>query len=538
MTARHWPEPSGAELWAYVGAAASGERYGPAGTIAALASLAGAPRLGWVHPPSWPRVARLTAARGDGTLLRGCRQAVFVGTGGWAFGLRAISEAVPGQRVIRVLDSLDPQAMQRTLRELRGCPATAWFAVSASGRTRETRLLAATLAAARHRIGGAAPAWLCERAGTLSLAGGYDQVALYHAPLSVPALLAARILTPAHFDDAYRAFAGAARAIGEWAGEESARLPAVGRPRVLFRLPPGAGPGLRLWTLQAARQGWGGKSERFRPWPDVACEQSEAALAQAASAQSGAASAQGGAASAQGGAASAQGGAVPCDGPAGRVAAAAAGPASGALVVDVAAGIAALPRPDGPAGAVAAAMAACYAVAALVACVAVRHGLRFATHDAVQHYKRLLPAAPTADDRPTGGRPVGSADELAAVLAGWLAERPDLGTVHVVGYGAEPVTALGPEWLARRLGRPVEVHEGSGWNHHSYQLAWHTRSVGVAVLLTPDRPADTGDRALDGALAAQRHTLDAIAGATHRSLAPRSLLLRWHGGSGTPGRPR
>ncbi|MDG4790123.1 hypothetical protein O7626_30095 [Micromonospora sp. WMMD1102] len=479
MTARPWAgaaEPSGAGLWAYVRAAASGDRYGPAGTVAALASLAGSPRLGWVDPPSWTRVARLTAERGGGTLLRGCRRAVFAGTGGWAFGLRAIAEAVPGQAVIRVLDSLDPSTVHRTLAEWGGRGAVAGFAVSASGRTRETRLLAATLALARHRTGGAAPAWLCERGGTLSLAGGRDQVALYHAPLSVPALLAARMLCWPHFDDAYRAFAGAARSIGEWAAEESARLPATGRPRVLFRLPPGAGPGLRLWTLQAARQGWGGKSERFRPWPEVAAE-----------------------------------------------------PAPGALLVDVAAGIAGLRRPGGPAGAVAAAMAACYAVAALVACVAVRHGLRFATHDAVDHYKRLLPAAPTAADRPAGARPVGDPDELAGVLAGWLARRPDLTAVHVVGYGAAPAAAIGAERLARRLGRPVEVHEGSAWNHHSYQLVWHTRSVGVAVLLAPERPVGTGNPALDAALAAQRHTLDAIAGATHRSLGPRSLLLHWSG---------
>ncbi|AVT39939.1 hypothetical protein [Plantactinospora sp. BB1] len=502
MTGRHWAvEPSGAELWAYVRAAASGERHGPAGTVAALASLAGVPRLGWVHPPAWPRVSRLTAERGGGTLLRGCRRAVFVGTGGWAFGLRAISEAVPGQSAIRVLDSLDPETVRRTLHEWPGRGAVAGFAVSASGRTRETRLLAATLALARHRTGGAAPAWLSERGGTLSVGGGPDQVALYHAPLSVPALLAARMLSWPHFDDAYRAFAGAARAIGEWAGEESARLPATGRPRVLFRLPPGAGPGLRLWTLQAARQGWGGKSERFRPWPDVA--------------------------------------AGPASGPD-----VAAGPASGvrhvdehvdertppALVVDVAAGISTLSRPAGPAGAVAAAMAACYAVAALVACVAVRHGLRFATHDAVDHYKRLVPAAPTAADRPTGADAVAGTDELAGVLAGWLARRPDLTAVHVVGYGAGPAAGVEAERLAQRLGRPVEVHEGSGWNHHSYQLVWHTRSVGVAVLLDPDPPVGTGDSALDGALAAQRHTLDAIAVATHRSLAPRSLLLHWRGG--------
>ncbi|GIG89821.1 hypothetical protein [Plantactinospora endophytica] len=482
MTARHWGrEPSGAELWAYVRAAASGERHGPAGTVAALASLAGAPRLGWVHPPAWPRVSRLTAGRGGGTLLRGSRRAVFAGTGGWAYGLRAIAEAVPGQRAVRVLDSLDPETVQRMLGEVDGRVDSVGFAVSASGRTRETRLLAATLAVARQRTGGDGPAWLCERGGTLSLTGDRDQVALYHAPLSVPALLAARMLSWPHFDDTYRAFAGAARSIGEWAGEESARLPATGRPRVLFRLPPDAGPGLRLWTLQAARQGWGGKSERFRPWPDVAV-----------------------------------------------------GPVPGAVVVDVAAGIATLPRPGGPAGAVAAAMAACYAVAALVACVAVRHGLRFATHDAVDHYKRLVPVAPTAADRPVGSRPVASADELAGVLADWLANRPDLTAVHVVGYGSGPAGAVGAERLAQRLGRPVEVHEGSGWNHHSYQLVWHTRSVGVAVLLAPYAPVGTGDPALDGALAAQRYTLDAIAGATYRSLAPRSLLLDWCGGELVP----
>ncbi|MFC6019811.1 hypothetical protein ACFP2T_26845 [Plantactinospora solaniradicis] len=514
MTGVRRPEPSGAELWAYVRAAARGERHGPAGTVAALASLAGVPRLGWVHAPPWPVVSRLLGVRSGGAPLRGCRRAVFVGTGGWAFGLRAVCEALPGQSTVWVLDTLDPSAARRVLVEIGEAGPTAGFAVSASGRTRETRLLAATLAVAWQRGGGAAPVWLSERDGALSLTGARDQVALYGTPLSRPALLAARMLCWPRFSDAYREFATATRAIGEWAGEESRRFPATGGPRVVFRLPRGSGPGLRLWTLQAARQGWGGKSERFRPWPDVT-------MAQFPHSDPGSVRDSGSDFSPESAGTSSE------QSVRNRPA------ATGEVVVDVAEGISGLRSAGGPAGAVAAAMAASYAVASLVACVAVRHGLRFATHDAVNRYKRLVPLAPTAADRPGGGRAVGSVDELVGVLAGWLAERPDLTAVHVVGYGAGLATAVRAGRLAEQLGRPVEVHEGSTWNHHSYQLVWHTPSVGVAVLLAPVHPAVTGDPALDGALTAQRHTLDAIAAATHASLAPRSLLLSWcPGGSG------
>ncbi|MBE1485346.1 phosphoheptose isomerase family protein [Plantactinospora soyae] len=514
MTGVRRPEPTGAELWAYVRAAARGDRHGPAGTVAALASLAGVPRLGWVHAPPWPVVSRLLGPRSGGAPLRGCHRAVFVGTGGWAFGLRAVCEALPGQSTVRVLDSLDPAATQRVLAEAGRSGDTAGFAVSASGRTRETSLLAATLAVAGQRSGAAPPVWLSERDGALSLTGARDQVALYGTPLSRPALLAARMLCWPRFSDAYREFATATRAIGEWAGEESRRLPATGGPRVVFRLPHGSGPGLRLWTLQAARQGWGGKSERFRPWPDVAAPQFPGPVP----------------------------GSDPDLEPGSDVVgespeqSARNGTAAGEVVVDIAEGISGLRPAGSPAGAVATAMATSYAVAALVACVAVRHGLRFATHDAVNRYKRLMPLAPTATDRPGGGRAVGSVDELAGVLAGWLAERPELTAVHVVGYGAGLARAVRAGRLTERLDRRVEVHEGSGWNHHSYQLVWHTRSVGVAVLLAPVQPVVTGDPALDAALTAQRHTLDAIAGATYVSLAPRSLLLRWcPGASGDAG---
>ncbi|MEE6260233.1 hypothetical protein [Plantactinospora sonchi] len=497
MTGGRRPEPSGAELWTYVRAAARGERHGPAGTVAALATLAGVPRLGWVEAPPWSRISRLLAARTETEPLRNCRRALFVGTGGWAFGLRALCEAVPGQSRVRVLDSLDPVVLRRVLGEVGEAAGTACVAVSSSGRTRETRLLADTLAALWQRTGGAPPLRLSEHDGGLSLTGGRDQVALYGVPLSVPALLAARMLTRPRFAEVYREFAEALPAIGEWAGEQSRRLPATGTPRVVFRLPAGAGAGLRLWTLQAARQGWGGKSERFRPWPEAVVAGRTGRTAEPDS---------------------------------GRPA------APGDIVLDLGEASAVLPRNEGGAGPVAGAMVTSYAVAALVACVAVRHGLRFASHDAVEHYKRLVPALPTAAHRPVGGRPVSSADELTGVLAGWLANRPDLTTLHVVGYGVGLATVLGADrGLTERLGRPVEVHEGSSWNHHSYQLVWHTRSVGVAVVLAPDRPVAADGRVFGPALTTLRRTLDALAGATYLSLAPRCLLLRWcPGASGTP----
>lgn len=479
------PEPSGAELWTYVRAAARGERHGPAGTVAALASLDGVPRLGWVEAPPWSRVARVLAARSAAEPLRSCRRLLFVGTGGWAFGLRALCAAVPDQSRVRVLDSPDPDALRRVLGELGEAAGTACVVVSASGRTRETRLLADTLALLWHRTGGAAPLLLSDHDGGLSLAGARDQVALYGVPLSVPALLATRMLSWPRFVEVYRAFAEALPAIGEWAGEQSRRLPPHGTPRVVFRLPAGAGADLRLWTLQAARQGWGGKSERFRPWPDVVLPDT----------------------------------AEPGAGPPA---------AAGEVVVDVAEALAGLPRLDGAAGAVVGAMAASYAVAALVACVAVRHGLRFATHDAVAHYKRLLPAVPTAAHRPVGGRPVTGVDELTGVLADWLATRPDLTALHVVGYGIRLGDLVGGDRrLTERLGRPVEVHDGSAWNHHSYQLVWHTRSVGVAVVLAPDLPVAAAGPVFGRTLAALRSMVDALAGATYLSLAPRCLLLGW-----------
>ncbi|MBF9129661.1 hypothetical protein I0C86_11900 [Plantactinospora sp. S1510] len=154
--------------------AAAGGRGGAAGEVARLATEGGTPRLGWLDPPAWPSVAELLAGyavAADGRLL-------LIGTGGWAFGARAVRE-IDGSR-LDVLDALDPDALHRAVNGPAGPPDLA-VAVSESGTTLETRLLAD---AARDRFG-VDVRWLTGPQLT-------GQVALFAAPLSVLFLLCAQ----------------------------------------------------------------------------------------------------------------------------------------------------------------------------------------------------------------------------------------------------------------------------------------------------------------------------------------------------------
>jgi hypothetical protein len=85
------------------------------------------------------------------------------------------------------------------------------------------------------------------------------------------------------------------------------------------------------------------------------------------------------------------------------------------------------------------------------------------------------------------------------------------------GPDADPVAAR----LAAAAGLPCEMHEGSAWNHHSFQAVY--ADPGTAVLLLT-RPTATRD-GLPRPVAEAARTLDRIALATHRALPDRSLLL-------------
>jgi hypothetical protein len=239
--------------WEALLAAARGDRHGSAGVMRDLATVAGRPRLGWVEVPPWPQVARVL--RAHLRQIRGGRL-VILGTGGWAFGARAAIEATGPQAGLRVLDVLDPAAVAEVL----DGPPPPVLAVSESGRTLETRMLAGSLLA-----GGLSPRWLS--GDELWLDPEAPSVALFGAPLSIPFLLAAiaaGVDKPgragrrevARVGQAYRVFARSAGRIGWWAGKEAARVP-PGRGRITFALPAESGPGLRLFVLQALRQGLG-----------------------------------------------------------------------------------------------------------------------------------------------------------------------------------------------------------------------------------------------------------------------------------------
>jgi hypothetical protein len=439
---------------------------GHAATVADLATVGGVPRLGWVLPPPVPAVARrLLRYR---PLLEAGRTTL-VGTGAWAFTARAATGGAVGG--LRVVDRLGAAA---------GPATEAVVAVSESGTTLETRLLAATLAAAW----GVEPVAL---GGTdLWLDPAAPSGALFAAPLSVPFLLAAaldragRLPRRATGDPAmtavravltaYRGFAARSDEAGLWASAVSRRI-ATAPGRVALTVPADLGEGMRLFALQLLRQGLGGKDGGPHLWWDVD-------------------------------------GGAPC-------------PRRASTGTALRLG----PPPLRHGNRLTRLMLHCYAVAALVACTGARHGVRFAAHPAVDNYKRLVASCLT--DPPEAVDVTG--DGIVVAAATWLSRREHLARAHLVRYDPHPARAL-PE-AERRLesltGRRWEAHPGSTWNHHSYQAVAGERHTGVVAVYAAPAPTPCPSR--DPAA-----TQAALAGATCASLGHRALLLRT---AGTPHRP-
>ncbi|ASW54856.1 hypothetical protein [Plantactinospora sp. KBS50] len=257
----------------------------------------------------------------------------------------------------------------------------------------------------------------------LSPRGADDQVALFGAPLSTAFLAPAALADPAGLRDAYRQLRAGHRGTGLAAAELAA---GVTGPDITIAPPAWATEGLRLWLLQLGRQVLCGKSDRFRPHVTLVGPDTRAT----------------------------PGTPAPPAGP------------------DVPATLDLRAARPGLAGL----MELMYRAGMFAACLAVRHGVAPAEHRNVTAYKRLLgrrgPAYRTAD--------------LAGFVAGWLADRPRLRRLHVVRYGGQPAPLPDPATLGA-ADRPVEVHRGSAWNHHSFQAVYADPGTAVVVLAaTPD----------------------------------------------------
>lgn len=391
-------------------------------------------------------------------------EVILLGTGGWCFAAQALCEVTGRPGRLRTLDSLDPAAIE-SVTAAGVCGARGFLAISASGTTLETRRLAAAVSPTPPgRL-----VWLRDDAApphafALSPRGARDQVAMLGAPLSMAFLAAADIVDGAALGGAYRGFLERYRFIGAEAARRAARVAAAGPVGVHVAVPWWAGPGLRRWLLQLGRQVLCGKSRRFRPSFEVT-------------------------------------------GPGGSRAGDAAG-----------LNFAALPRR------LPALLDLCYAASVFVACVGLRAGVRVAAHPHVREYKdRVADADPDRDP----ATPVAAAD-LPEVAAAWLAGRHELSRLHVVRYGSAAPEPPGAERFRAVTGRRCEVHDGSAWNHHSFQAVY--ADPGTAVLLLT-QPAGT-DGAGPGPLATAARTLRQIAIATHRALPERSLLVRARAGGG------
>jgi hypothetical protein len=461
-------------LWEGLVAAARGEPSSPIARAALTLSAAdGKPRLGWVTPVPWTRLKqRLAQARwmppSRGGLL-------IAATGGWAFAARAVAESAGQPGRLTVADTLDAPSLAHVFAAACRHEAAA-ITVSASGQTYETRLLARLISLAwgsRADI----PHPVCEATvpGGLSLTPKTAVNALFGAPLSVPFALAGVATGTHRFRGAYAAFAEMASEVGRRAAALACAIPLAAGLRLDVVLPACAGEGVRLWALQALRQGLGGRPHR-PIWCEVSIDGD---------------------------------GTCPAADPAARR-------------VDLAEALpAGMPAPArGTAEALAAAMTVMYATAVLTACLGIRSGIVFTSHPAVHNYKMLLNAHPECAETTVHG------DGVTRAAAQWLSARTGLAGAHLVWYSSGP-PAVTANRLTDLTGLRWEVHAGSRWNHHSYQAVQGESRLGVVAVVRRDPPdVRTGDQALDAALRALNHHQASIARATCASLGNRALLVR------------
>jgi hypothetical protein len=470
-----------AGLWAAVRGAAAGDREGVAGTVARLCIAAGSPRLGWVAPPPWEQVrnglAAVSAGLGqpDAGTVPGEPDAgtvtVLLGTGGWSFAARALCEAAGPPRRLVALDSLHPVAIRRALAHA-GTVAPRCLVVSGSGTTLETGCLADVLTELAGDGRRPRTVRLSDHARppdvfALSARGLPEHVAMLGAPLSTAFLAPAALVDPAALA------AGYARVrwpqVAAAAVERAVGTTVDGAPLVQLVAPAWAGRGLRLWLLQLGRQVLCGKSDRFRPWVEVTTP-NRSTMEDGATRR-----------------ADAQGvrydpGEVPRGLP-------------GLLEV-------------------------MYAACVFVACLALRAGVAVAEHANVRAYKRLVDSVAV-----DAALPRVPARGLPGLAAAWLAGRPEVRRLHVVRYdrATVPDAARG---FARATGRSCEVHEGTAWNHHSFQAVYADPGT-AALVVAPPLPAGGPP-----ALARAAYTLRRVALATGQALAERATVVQVVAGGG------
>lgn len=481
----------GAHLWAVLHEAARGSRTGHAGTVARLCAGGGlsgtgvsndsdphkcsrrtvATRLGWVCPPSWNVVSESLSPIRAVLGTPPSRQVVLLGTGGWTFAARALCEVLDHDTPVVPMDSLDPSAIDAAV-AARARPPGAYVAVSASGKTMETVRLAESVPA----LDGTERAplvWLSDDAApprtfALSPRQVRDQVAILGAPLSTAFLLPAALMADSRLAPAYTTLRRRHHELAASAARQAVAVDVSGSPHLRLVAPQWAGDGLRMWLLQLGRQALCGKSRRFRPWFDVTGPGDEPRFDVTGSQDDGY------------------------------------GPIARFDLSHVEPGLTGL-------------LELMYTAVIIVGCVALRAGVEVAEECNVHEYKDLLPDPIEFDE----GGDRSTAHALPGVAADWLGRRPDLRRLHVVVYASDAeLTPAVRSRFATATGRTCEVHEGSAWNHHSYQAVYADPSAAVLVVAPSSRPP--ADHPLAGVASAQCR----LAVATHRSLADRSHLVR------------
>lgn len=150
-------------------------------------------------------------------------------------------------------------------------------------------------------------------------------------------------------------------------------------------------------------------------------------------------------------------------------------------------------------------MEAMHAAQFFVAALACRHRINFAAHDEVHRYKQRV-------------------DELLRSPESLDYEAVASATIDESFVPGDDVEVV----IYRHLGRalPRGFHEGSAWNHHSYQAA--VASVKRYVIVEPACEHASIPGVADEAAARNVRALRAIARATRETLGIRARAARWN----------
>ena len=459
--------------------------------------------LGWVCPPAGQEIkaALETALQISALTLK--RHFIFVGTGGWVFSVDTLKRVMPASQdiILNTLQSLDPQALVDLLSSVKDLSVAVCLGISKSGRTLETVALMSALReafdtagldyrehfvwltdtykSAHHCKSGEAAIRACKDHDwksvdmlALTVTNHCEINALFCAPHSMVMFLTMMLLLRKEITalwPLYQQYLALRNGMVRYILPKAYTVASNNIEHIQLDLDESIARPMGSLVTQLIEQGLGSKQVNFNPRVRVtSCEKI----------------------------------------------------AGFELIV--------LPIPADTPPAVKV-LLTMNALAVFVAMVAYHRRIAFTTHPEVEVYKRKaveLMAAVEVEQK------VADPGKITSEIMAFLGNSPRTRFVEILFYGSisvsyrESIRDWCASYLAPRIsGISIDVVQGEGWNHSSYQAAAQTTDT-LYVILVPQNYCSEVEGILNETVNGNIRMLRAIASATYETLASKALYFR------------